>query len=87
MHHNLMSVDREGRESYTSDHPGAWEVGKEQLSLHLHGYLALEDEKRPLWGESRDENFPSPPSPWELPFWAAGKQLSCGPSQLAHQAW
>lgn len=36
MDHSLMSVDREGRESYTSDHPRAGELGKCQLSLNLH---------------------------------------------------
>lgn len=38
---HLMSVDREGRERYTSDHARAGEVGKCQLSLHLHRFTRL----------------------------------------------
>lgn len=36
MDHNLMSVDREERGRHSSDYPRAREVGKHQLSLHLH---------------------------------------------------
>lgn len=56
--HNLVSVDREGRERYGSDHLHAREVGKHQLSLHLqrlHGFGRWE--KASVGGEQRGELF------------------------------